>query len=293
VPFCAVNVTLYVLLVPAAGVPLNFAVPFPLFTKVTPEGSAPDSVIVGEGVPAVVMLNVPAVPTLNAVFAALVIAGPALAVSVKVWVALGEMPLAAVILRLELPLDEMVPASVAVPLWLSVNVTPLGVVPDLVNVGTGKPVATNVNDPGDLVWKMVLAGLVIVGTWFTVRVNDWTAFGSVPFCAVIVSGYVPAVPAAGVPLSFADVPLATKVTPAGSAPNAVITGVGVPVTLTVNEPDEPTLNAVLLAVLMTGAWLTVIAKLCDAFGVVPFDADKVLVNTPLAVGVPANVPVPL
>ena len=63
---------------PAAGVPVSLAVPFPLFTNVIPEGKAPDSVIVGAGVPAVVMVNVPAVPTLNAVLAALVIAGPAL-----------------------------------------------------------------------------------------------------------------------------------------------------------------------------------------------------------------------
>jgi len=137
--------------VPAAGVPLNFAVPFPLFTNVTPEGNAPDSVIVGAGVPAVVMVNVPAVPTLKAVLAALVIAGPALAVSVKVCVALGVIPLAAVMVRFEVPLADAVPASVAVPLWLSVNVTPLGNVPDFVRVGTGNPVATNRKDPGDLV----------------------------------------------------------------------------------------------------------------------------------------------
>ena len=136
---------------PAAGVPLNFAVPFPLFTNVTPEGSAPDSVMAGAGVPAVVMVNVPAVPTLNAVFAALVIAGPALAVSVKVCVALGVIPLAAVMVRLEVPLAEAVPASVAVPLWLSVKVTPLGRVPDFVMAGIGNPVATNRKDPGDLV----------------------------------------------------------------------------------------------------------------------------------------------
>ena len=108
---------------PTAGVPLNLAVPFPLFTNVIPEGNAPDSVIVGAGVPAVVMVNVPAVPTLNAVLAALAIAGPALAVSVNVCVALGVIPLAAVIVRFEVPLADAVPASVAVPLWLSVNVT--------------------------------------------------------------------------------------------------------------------------------------------------------------------------
>lgn len=116
VPFCAVNVRLYVPLVPAAGVPLNLAVPLPLFTNVTPDGRAPDSVMVGAGVPAVVIVNVPAAPTLNAVVAALVMAGPGLAVRVKVWMALGDMPLLAVILRLEVPFAEAVPERVAVPL---------------------------------------------------------------------------------------------------------------------------------------------------------------------------------
>ena len=55
------------------------------------------------------------------------------------------------IVRLEVPFADAVPASVAVPLWLSVNVTPLGNVPDFVRVGTGNPVATNRKDPGDLV----------------------------------------------------------------------------------------------------------------------------------------------
>ena len=31
---------------------------------------------------------------------------------------------------------------------------------------------------------MVLAALVIAGTWLTVSVNAWTALGSVPFCAL-------------------------------------------------------------------------------------------------------------
>ena len=103
-------------LVPAAGVPLNLAVPLPLFTNVTPDGRAPDFVMVGAGVPAVVIVNVPTVPTLNAVLAALVMAGPGLAVRVKVCVALGDMPLLAVMVRLEVPFAEAVPASVALPL---------------------------------------------------------------------------------------------------------------------------------------------------------------------------------
>ena len=55
----------------------------------------------------------------------------------------------------------------------------------------------------------------------------------------------------------------------------------------------PTLNAALLVLVIAGLWLTVIARLCDAFGVVPLAAEKVLVKTPFAVGVPASVPVPL
>lgn len=87
-----------------------------MFTNVTPAGKEPDSVMVGAGVPAVVIVNVPAVPTLNVVTAALVIAGPGLAVKVNACVALGEMPLFAVIWRLEVTFAEGVPARVAVPL---------------------------------------------------------------------------------------------------------------------------------------------------------------------------------
>ena len=52
------------------------------------------------GVPVVVTVNVPAVPTANVVAPALVMTGAAAAgftVSVKLWVAFGPTPLAAVI----------------------------------------------------------------------------------------------------------------------------------------------------------------------------------------------------
>ena len=68
--------------------------------KVTPEGSAPDSVSVAAGLPVVVTENVPAVPTVKVAELALVMAGAvgaAFTVSVKLWVALGLTPLAAVI----------------------------------------------------------------------------------------------------------------------------------------------------------------------------------------------------
>jgi len=68
-------VKIYVPPLPAAGVPLSVPVPFPLFTKVTPLGSAPVSVKVGDGDPVVVTAKLPAVPTVNVVLLALVIAG--------------------------------------------------------------------------------------------------------------------------------------------------------------------------------------------------------------------------
>jgi hypothetical protein len=46
-----------------------------LFTNVTPPGSAPVSVRVGVGDPVVVTVKLPAVPTVNVVLFALVIAG--------------------------------------------------------------------------------------------------------------------------------------------------------------------------------------------------------------------------
>ena len=76
--------------------------PLPLSLKVTPDGRA--GLLVADsaaaGVPVVVTENVPAVPAANVVPAALVMTGAAVAgftVSVKLWVALGPTPLAAVI----------------------------------------------------------------------------------------------------------------------------------------------------------------------------------------------------
>ncbi len=68
-------------------------------TNVTPSGRAPVSVSAAVGVPVVVTVNVPGVPTVNVVVAALVIVGAwaGATVSVKLWVASGATPLAAVI----------------------------------------------------------------------------------------------------------------------------------------------------------------------------------------------------
>ena len=81
---------------PAAGVPARVAVPSPLSTKVTPVGRGPDSVRAGVGKPVVVTVNDPAVPTAKVLALALVMAGAWSTVRVKLWVASGDTPLAAV-----------------------------------------------------------------------------------------------------------------------------------------------------------------------------------------------------
>jgi hypothetical protein len=73
-----------------------------------------------------------------------------------------------------------------------------------------------------------------------------TALGKTPFDAVNVMGNVPL--AVGVPLKTP----ALNVTPVGSAPDSVIVGVGDPVAVTVNEPAAPSVNVVLLALVMIG-----------------------------------------
>ena len=63
---------------PFAGVPLSTWV---LVLKVTPLGSAPDSLNVGAGVPVAATVNDPGMPTPNVVLLTLVIAGGAVLVS--------------------------------------------------------------------------------------------------------------------------------------------------------------------------------------------------------------------
>ncbi len=70
----------------ALGVPASVAVPSLLFTKVTPPGSAPVSVITIEalvGEPVVVTVKVPGVPTRKVALLALVIAGGCATVKLK------------------------------------------------------------------------------------------------------------------------------------------------------------------------------------------------------------------
>jgi hypothetical protein len=107
--------------------------------------------------------------------------------------------------------------------------------------------------------------LVIVGPWVTVSVKFCWAAVPMPLLAVKVRGYVPLVPAAGVPLSVpVPLALAANVTPLGSAPDSVREGAGVPVVVTVNVAATPTANVVLFALVIAGAWSTVNVKDCEA-----------------------------
>jgi hypothetical protein len=153
-----------------------------------------------------------------------------------------------------------VPLSVPVPFPLSLNVTPLGSAPVSLSEGVGLPVAVTVKLPAVPTVKVVLLALVIAGDvppLPTVSVKLWLAAVPTPLLAVKVSGYVPAVPEAGVPLSVpVPFPLFLNVTPLGSAPVSLSEGVGLPVAVTAKLPAVPTVNVVLFALVIAGAWFT-------------------------------------
>jgi len=88
--------------------------------------------------------------------------------------------------------------------------------------------------------------------------------------------------AAGVPLST---PAEVSVTPLGSGPVSLNVGAGTPVAVTANDPAVPTLNVVLLALVIAGAWFKLKAAA----------APKMLFPVRLAkhVLVPVQPPVPL
>jgi len=83
------------------------------------------------------------------------------------------MPLVAVKTREYRPAepDDGVPLSVAVPLPLFTNVTPLGRVPDTLRAGDGTPVVVTVKEPGVPATKMALFALVNAGAKPTVSVK--------------------------------------------------------------------------------------------------------------------------
>src|SRR5215472_4770202 len=135
--------------VPVAGVPVNVPVPLPLSTNVTPLGNAPTSVSEGVGVPALVTVNVPGVPTVNVVLLALVITGAVPTVRVKVCVAVVPTPLLAVKAMEYVPTlpDAGVRVSVPVPFAPPERESPPGNAPFPVKLAAGKPPVATVNNP--------------------------------------------------------------------------------------------------------------------------------------------------
>ena len=81
-------------------------------------------------------------------------------------------------------------------------------------------------------------------------------------------------PAPGVPLRTPVAEL--NVTPLGSVPPSLKLGAGNPVTVTVNVPAVPTVNVVLFALVIAGAWFTVSVKLCAALPPTPLLAVKLI-----------------
>src|SRR5271169_3935767 len=132
---------------------------------------------------------------------------------------------------------------VAVPSPLLTRLTPEGSAPLSETVAVGKPVEVTVNEPEEPVVNVALEPEVMAGAWSTVSVKDCVAFGLTPLLAVMVIGYVPPVPAAGVPAREAvPFPLSLKLTPEGSVPLSASPGAGLPVVVTWKLPPLPVVN---------------------------------------------------
>jgi hypothetical protein len=274
----AVNVSWYTPPVPVAGVPLRVAVLLPLSLKVTPLGNAPLSVSVTNGMPVPVTVKLPLCPTPKTAVPALVMVGAAPSIRRKLWVALLPEVLWAVMVKRTSPASLLagVPLRVAVPLPLSLKVTPLGKKPDSVRLGAGNPVVVTRKEFEAVTAKVVSAALVICGATLTSRVKLWVALGLAPLCAVIVTGKTP--PLAGVPLRVAvPLPLSVKKTLDGKVPVKLRAAVGLPVLVTVKVPLWPTVKVVDAALVMVGACATVSVKVWVAAVPTPFWAVRVRV----------------
>src|ERR1700710_1746508 len=98
-PLFALIVKLYVPPADALGVPARVPVPSPLLASVTPAGSAPVSEITACGKPVALTVNVPAVPVVNVVDAALGMTAAWLTTKVNGWTDGLPTPLSAVIVN--------------------------------------------------------------------------------------------------------------------------------------------------------------------------------------------------
>ena len=146
----------------------------------------------------------------------------------------------------------------AVPAAPALKVTPDGRAPDSENVGVAVPVAATANVPAVPAVKVVNAAEVITnGAVVTAKVNSWVAVPAL-LAALSVMWKVPSLAVVRVPPKVAvPLPLSTKLTPAGNAPDSDNAGVGVPVAITMNDAGCPTVNVVEVAELNAGGAVTV------------------------------------
>ncbi|HSR84068.1 MAG TPA: hypothetical protein VLM11_07805 [Streptosporangiaceae bacterium] len=101
------------------------------------------------------------------------------------------------------------------------------------------PVASTANVPATPVWNVALAGDVILGATSTTISRLTVMSGLTPLLALTVIGYVPTVPAAGVP---ENTPAGDIDTPAGRAPVSVTVAVGDALTTSGMLDGMPTAN---------------------------------------------------
>src|ERR1035438_7219584 len=113
-----------------------------------PSGSVPDQPREGAGKPVDGTVKLPRSPTTNVVEAALVMCGLLPTMIERGWGALGVILLSAVMVRLVVAETVGGPASRAVPLPLSVKVSPAGRAPVSVIEAGGAPVVDTAKDPG-------------------------------------------------------------------------------------------------------------------------------------------------
>ena len=152
------------------------------------------------------------------------------------WVTSRITPLVAMIVNLYVPpvFAAGVPASVAVPSPLSVNVSLDGSLPSSGQGGGGHPGRPDSKGPGLADDNVVWSALVIRGFWRTMRVKNWLS-GLATFLAVTLNVYTP--PVVGVPESVAvPSPLSFAVSPGGRLRDSDNVHVGHPVDVAVKVP---------------------------------------------------------
>ena len=106
----------------------------------------------------------------------------------KFWVALGLNPFDAVTVKGNTPPTAGLPERVAVPLPLSLKVTPEGNGPVSDSAAAGVPAVVTVKLPVAPSVNVVDDALVIEGGPLTVRVKFCVAFGEMPLAAWMVMG---------------------------------------------------------------------------------------------------------